>query len=166
MEQSDLRNQVNDLATMLQHPRVFITNYFEQLMNRVDLETSKFIESNNVSIERVLEWNVTMITKLRESESERLANIKKSFKFEPKLQTEIQTVIDRFQNQYDQSIELKDLVYISSINAERVLLGNKSFLVLENEFLQHLKIKSDSPNCTVICINGDVIRQNDLAHLR
>ena len=160
----DLRSQVNELIMMLEHPKVFITNYFGQLMNHVDLETSKFIASNNLSMEQALEWNVAMISKLKESESECLLNIKKDFRFNDNLQTQIQNVIDRFKD--EQSIDLEDLVYKSSTEAQQLLLDNKCYLIFDKECFQHLKIKCSNPNCTIICINDDVIRQNDLSHLK
>lgn len=46
MQLSEIKNQVKDLQLILIQPKLFITNYFDDLINQVDIQILKFEQKN------------------------------------------------------------------------------------------------------------------------
>lgn len=184
-----LKSEIKKLTFALKNPRIFVTDYFAELINQLDQETYHYIDkieksSNNYKkntisncIGETLQLNSTMIEVVKEKEQEILSNITESYKFEEKFESEMYQAIETYQEIFKgskiDSQTLNDLgnsIYTSFNEIKQILFSNQCFLLLDKEILMELKKTFNHkirvyPCCNLIFIANGIIGERGLKRL-
>ena len=110
MNSNLIKNQVENLKLMLLSPKLFITKYFDELINQVDIETIKYqIErKDDVVIENCRQF---IIDELKKAENESFNRITPEFK----LNDELKLTAENFVQNYENFNDLKHDLHETSI---------------------------------------------------
>lgn len=188
MNFTELKSQVEDLKLMLLEPKLYVKKYFEDLINQLDLQTTKFqIEKdrdrNEVStniIEESENWRQLMLEQLGTEECKLLNKLSSNYQLDFDLSTqahniiELITQVDSSQNvlsleEYD---ELEKKVYDYSYQIKINIMSNQCFVVL-NSVSKAYKVKNQNIKSIhlwrnifpIVRVNGGFIDTNGQKYL-
>lgn len=142
MNSTELQSQVEDLKLMLLEPKLFVKNYFGDLINQFDIQITKFEIEKNKQIKEIKNWREPVVEQFQKTESEILANITSEFKLDYNLTVQaenfIKVIEEKLGNkQYSLSLEdfkeLENKVYEHSLEIKLSIMGNQCFMVLNDE---------------------------------
>ena len=136
-----LRKDLDELKSILDDPKSFLSNYFKSLKTEIEYSFIKNIESNRMNEKKKDELSkswVQIINKLKEVESECFNNI-----FSILLKKETKQQIDLFESVLDKNqdlVLLNGLIEAEIIKLKKFLFSNRTILFLdknkcENKFL-------------------------------
>ena len=128
MNSNLIKNQVENLKLMLLSPKLFITKYFDELINQVDIETIKYqIERKaDVVIENYRQF---IIGELKKAENESLNRIRPEFK----LNDELKLTAENFVQNYENFNDLKHDLHETSIEMKKIIMGNRFLWSLDGD---------------------------------
>ena len=152
-----LTKQFDELLIILQSPRLFITNYFASLINQLDRCSASI--SND------------LIDKIEEAEHEHLTNFPTELKFDLNFKNQMLETIANYKTIFSEQIlsdneikKIKDWIYKSLIEIQRILL-NKSILIIDKN-----EIGFNLNDCIerhfVICVKNESIGQKGSKYLK
>ena len=187
MNESDLsylKIQLTELKLMLKNPRIFIVKYFGRLRNHLDLEITQYLNSSsaaNFKSERDDQNNryLSLVETLIEKEKEYLNYVNQKFRYDTTFEEKMMKDINEYEKSLtDQNLlihNLKDLIYKSSSEIQRILFRNESFIILNKETLKATNIfdSKASPSsqvfynfCNLIKIENGFIGERSIEYLK
>ena len=153
----ELSERLNDLQFMLENPRLYLTNFFEDIRNQIDQETNELILNNEKKTtlndadqknkldklnSNVLDWTLLIIEKVKEKESQSLSMITPDFKFSSNLQAKVEKTIQSYKTILSEKKELKDLeasILRNTVELQKILFNNESIVVLSKTILESIQ---------------------------
>lgn len=157
MDLADLCAEIEDLELVLLSPKLFIKKYFEDLINLLDIQTTKIDmqqnkrikvsdgKSNKISasyVEELENWRQSIVKELEKVESDLLVKITPEFKIDTNLKAQAEDLIKIFKKQDGNEKKYNDLEPIineCSYRIKRHVMDNQCFLVLSQEMVKKIK---------------------------
>lgn len=138
MNLTELQKKVDDLKIMLLEPKLFIKDYFGDLINELDIRTTKFINGENKCDESIVNgaevWREQMVEQLENEETELLNKVSLEFKLDLDFKEQVENLSNDLVNlSLEEYNELEKRLYDYSFRMKRDIIGNQCFVVLCDE---------------------------------
>ncbi len=167
MNNAELKLQIEELKLLFSNPKLFIKNYFGDLINEFDIRTTKYEieqetkkseneevnndQENNLTqtIDVVRVWRELMIGQLKNAEQESLQRITHVFLLDFKLKEEqFKEIMKAFEEKKSERIhedksltkcnKLEQILYEHSNLVKKIILGEKCFFILNTQWISNI----------------------------
>lgn len=172
----ELKSRVEYLELMMITPKIFIENYFGDLMNQLDVNTLKIEienEKKNDGNEKET-WGKLMLTYLEEAKVHYFTKIASSYKIDSQLENRVRTVIEDFKKHsknQENITELADVIYECFLQMKKAILDHDCFVVLSEDKANGLESANIESYCfwrnilPLVKMKNGLISEKGLIHL-
>ena len=160
-----------DLKSALHCPRLYIAEHFSGLINQLDQEVNSCVDDRNQEItDKKFDHHLSIVSEIKKKEIDILNSISSDFNFESSFKESIFDSIEAYEASLNGqcSEEPANLIYEKLIQIQRILFGDKCFILLNGEIANFLSIYLVHPNhqSRVLFITDDVIGKKVFEDLR
>lgn len=142
MELSVLKREIDDLKMIMLRPKLFISNYFEELINQLDISTVKFEIKNAENFDRINkadDYRHLLIKRFNEIQSDLLAHLDIDDDVK-EIEIFIEKKIEKLDNQKYVSKRLhnsiKKQIEKYSFRLKAKIMANQSIIVLNDRTVE------------------------------
>ena len=143
MNLTTLRFQIDDLKLMLLDPKLYINKYFDDIINQLDIQTTKYQNEEATDSKEIYNcvenWRQLIIEELKKAENEFLNRITPEFKLNDDLKLKAENILQKFIGELDCDVlllENYDSLYETSLDIKRHIMNNQCFVILNEEMVK------------------------------
>ena len=143
MNLTTLRFQIDDLKLMLLDPKLYINKYFDDIINQLDIQTTKYQNEEATDSKEIYNcvenWRQLIIEELKKAENEFLNRITPEFKLNDDLKLKAENILQKFIGELDCDVlllENYDSLYETSFDIKRHIMNNQCFVILNEEIVK------------------------------
>lgn len=159
--QTEFNKQLSDIRLVIEKPIVYLSNYFIDLRNQVDVLFVDYIQTKQSCKERLnKDWS-TIISKIYQLEKEFTSSL---LVFDAELKKEMDVIeknVYKLNNNYDLNLfqTVKKMVDKLEFKIQRNLFSNKTIVLLIREYPSLLIIKNSYIGSKVVqCLKNSSIK--------